>query len=53
MSYLLELESENGNINLTKYTNVDKGEGMDPLDPLYSERIFAHSLLKAGGTLAL
>jgi hypothetical protein len=53
MTVSLILESENGNINLTQYLDVEEGDGMDPADPEFTEKIFAHSLLKQGGTLAL
>ena len=53
MSVKLEITSNNGNINLTKYLNVEKGAGMDPADPTFTNKVFAHSLLKKGGTLAL
>lgn len=53
MSLKLELQSTNGNINLTPFLNVQKGDGMDPADPTFTEKVFAHSLLKQGGTLAL
>ena len=53
MTVSLILESENGNINLTRYLDVEDGDGMDPADPEFTEKIFAHSLLKQGGTLAL
>jgi hypothetical protein len=49
----LELKSTVGSINLAKYLNVQAGQGMDPADPQFSEHVFAHSLLKQGGTLAL
>lgn len=49
----LELESPAGNVDLSSYLNVQEGQGMDPADPAFSNRVFAHSLLKRGGVLAL
>lgn len=50
---ILFLESTSGSLNLSEYLNVQEGDGMDPADPSFTEKIFAHSLLKQGGTLAL
>lgn len=50
---VLILESTAGNLNLSQYLNVQEGDGMDPADPSFTEKVFAHSLLKQGGTLAL
>jgi hypothetical protein len=49
----LEIESANGNLDLSAYINVQAGAGLDPSDPAFSSKVFAHSLLKQGGTLAL
>lgn len=40
-------------IDLTKYLDVEAGKGMEPGDPHFTNKVFAHSLLKQGGTLAL
>lgn len=49
----LALSSVNGSIDLTQYLNVDKGDGMEPGDPSFTEKVFARSLLKKGATLTL
>lgn len=40
-------------LDLTAYMNVQDGAGMDTASPSFSQRIFSHSLLKQGATLAL
>lgn len=42
-----------GTLDLTQYLDPQPGNGMDPANPEFSERVFSHSLLKEGGTLAL
>lgn len=53
----VELQSTNGNFVIAQngagYLAVNAGEGLDPADPQFTNKIFAHSLLKQGGTLAL
>lgn len=49
----LEISSNNGSITLSQYLDVEAGRGMEPGDPQFTEKIFAHSLLKQGATLAL
>lgn len=49
----LELETPIGNLDLSSYLNVQAGQGMDPAAPQFSDKVFSHSLLKQGGTLAL
>lgn len=53
MTVRLEILNPSGTVALTPYLNVQRGEGMDPADPQFTNKIFAHSLLKQGGTLAL
>lgn len=53
MSVKLKLESTNGDFDFTPWLDVEKGKGMEPGDPQFTEKIFARSLLKAGATLAL
>jgi hypothetical protein len=40
-------------LDLTSYIDVVPGDGMDPYNPSFSTRVISHSLLKAGGVLAL
>lgn len=40
-------------LDLSAYLDVVQGDGMDPYDPRFTDKIFSHSLLKEGGTLAL
>lgn len=40
-------------MDLTDFIKAALGEGMDPAAPTYSDRVFAHSLLKEGGTFTL
>ena len=47
------LTAPTGTFNITQYLDVNAGKGMDPADPQFTNKIFAHSLLKQGGTLAL
>lgn len=42
-----------GNLTLSKYLGVQPEDGMDTYDPTFTEKVFAHSLLKEGGTFAL
>lgn len=53
----VELQSANGNFVIAKdgvgYLGVNAGEGLDPADPQFTNKVFANSLLKQGGTLAL
>jgi hypothetical protein len=53
MALHLELESSNGNLDLTGYLDVNEGAGLDPSDPTYTNHVISTSLLKQGGTLAL
>jgi hypothetical protein len=57
MTVLLNIFSSNGTIELANperpYLDVEAGGGMEPGDPSFTEKIFSHSLLKQGGTLAL
>lgn len=53
MSVKAAINSSNGNVDITQYLAVEKGTGMEPGDPTFTEKIFARSLLKAGATLAL
>ena len=54
-SLILEAHSASNNIrlNLSNYLNVQQGEGMDPYNPSFTNKVFSHSLLKEGGTYAL
>jgi hypothetical protein len=40
-------------VDLSDYIDVSPGNGLDPVDPKFTDKVFAHSLLKQGGTLAL
>lgn len=40
-------------LDLSDYIDVSQGSGLDPADPNFSDKVFSHSLLKEGGTLAL
>jgi hypothetical protein len=40
-------------LDLTNYVVVDPGQGLDPADPAFTQRIWSRSLLKEGATLAL
>jgi hypothetical protein len=40
-------------LTLDNYLNVQDGDGMDPADPSFTDKVFSRSLLKEGGTLAL
>lgn len=40
-------------MDLSQVFRGSPGEGMDPANPSFSQRVFTHSLLKEGGTLAL
>lgn len=40
-------------LDLTQFLDVQDGEGMDPYNAEFTSKIFSHSLLKDGGTLAL
>lgn len=53
MALTLQLFSNNGNINLTKYLNMQPGEGADPAGAAFTTKVLAHSILKPGSTLAL
>jgi hypothetical protein len=57
MSVELELESTNGNFSFTgagrEWLDVEEGQGMEPGDPSFTEKVFARSLLKYGASLAL
>lgn len=53
MTLSLIVESSAGTIDLTPYLDVNVGAGLDPSDPQFTNKVFAHSLLKQGGTLAL
>jgi hypothetical protein len=57
MASLLVLTSNNPanpqTIDLTNYVVVDPGQGLDPADPAFTQRVWSRSLLKAGATLAL
>ena len=53
MALKLVVEATTGTIELTPFLDVQAGKGMDPADPQFTNKIFAHSLLKVGGTLAL
>lgn len=49
----LALYSPNGNIDLTEYIDPQPGDGMEPGDPTFTEKVFARSLLKKGATFTL
>lgn len=49
----LTLRSSNGEVTLTPYLDVEAGRGMEPGAPSFTNKVFAHSLLKQGATLAL
>jgi hypothetical protein len=57
MANLLTLTALNADnpisVTLDNYLDVQEGDGMDPADPSFTDKIFSHSLLKEGGTLAL
>ena len=53
MSVEAKLVAPTGSFAITNYLDVQAGQGMDPADPQFTNKVFAHSLLKAGGTLAL
>lgn len=53
MAVKLIIESETGTLDLSSYLNPNSGAGLDPADPQFTNKVFAHSLLKQGGTLAL
>jgi hypothetical protein len=57
MASLLVLTSNNPanpqTIDLTNYVVVDPGQGLDPADPAFTQRVWSRSLLKEGATLAL
>lgn len=40
-------------LDLSSYMDVQDGDGMDPANPAFTDKVFSHSLLKQGGTLAL
>ena len=40
-------------LDLSDYIDVSQGSGLDPADPSFTDKVFSHSLLKEGGTLAL
>ena len=40
-------------VDLSEKIRASQGEGMDTYNPAFSQRVFSHSLLKEGGTLAL
>lgn len=49
----LVLNGVNDDLELTQYLDVEAGRGMEPGDPHFTNKVFAHSLLKPGGTFAL
>jgi hypothetical protein len=53
MSLKVAISSANGNVDVTQYLMVERGAGMEPGDPTFTEKVFARSLLKQGATLAL
>jgi hypothetical protein len=40
-------------LDLSGYMDVQEGQGMDPADPQFSNRVWTRSILKEGATLAL
>lgn len=52
-SVKLTIRSANGEVTLTPYLDVEAGKGMEPGAPAFTSKIWSHSLLKPGGTLAL
>ena len=40
-------------LDLTAYMMVNDGDGMDPANPAFTQKIWSHSLLKPGATLSL
>jgi hypothetical protein len=58
MSTLLTITSNNNaanplTVDLSNYVVVNPGDGLDPADPAFTQRIWSRSLLKEGATLAL
>lgn len=49
----LTIRSANGEVTLTPYLDVEAGKGMEPGAPAFTSKVWSHSLLKPGGTLAL
>lgn len=42
-----------GTLDLTKYLDVQQGNGLDPADAAFAQQVISHSLLGEGGTFAM
>lgn len=49
----LQLSCATQSLDITSYMDVVPEDGMDPANPSFTDKVFARSLLKEGGTLAL